>query len=231
MTTTETRIDGIALDEMVERAVGYVMGAAVTAAIVFGDRLGLYQAMTESNPSGLTSDELASMTGTHPRLIREWLDGQAAAGLVAYDAALDRYALSDEAATVLAVEDSPVFLGAGAGVFAVPYLDMDRVESAFRSDGALPWKDHDGSLFTSTGRHFRPSYLNFLTKEWIPALDGVSERLTEEEQWPTWDAAPVTAPSSSLRHSSRSRSPASTTTTAHSTWPAPIPSTQESRIG
>ena len=43
-----------------------------------------------------TADALAR-SRVQPRLTREWLDGQAARGLVAYDAADDSYALVDEA--------------------------------------------------------------------------------------------------------------------------------------
>ena len=38
----------------------------------------------------MAADDLATATGCNPRLTREWLDGQAAAGLVSYDAAADR---------------------------------------------------------------------------------------------------------------------------------------------
>lgn len=177
MTTTATGIDDAAVQDIVERTVGHLTGAMVTAAIALGDRLGLYVALATRGPSGITSEDLAAETGTHPRLIREWLDGQAAAGLVSYDRSSDRYSLSEEAALVLAVEDSPVFLAAGAEVFRVPHLDLDGIENAFRGSGGFAWKDHHPSLFTSTGRQFEPTYRNFLTTHWIPALDGVADRL------------------------------------------------------
>ena len=42
--------------------------------------------------------------------MREWLDGQAAGGLVAYDADADTYELGPEAAMALADDTSPVFV-------------------------------------------------------------------------------------------------------------------------
>lgn len=178
MTHDETAIDEDALGELVERSVGYLTGAAVTAGIALGDRLGLYGAMA-ANGGGVTSDELAKATDTHPRLVREWLDGQTAAGLLGYDTDEDRYTVSSEAAMVLAVEDSPVFLAGGAELVGVNYHDLDGLERAFRTDGAFAWKDHHETLFASTGRFFRPGYASQLATRWIPALDGVAERLTK----------------------------------------------------
>lgn len=176
-TATDTpRIDQEALEATLNQAVGYITGAAVAGTMALGDRLGLYRAMAD-HPGSLTSDELAGTTGTNPRLIREWLDGQTAAGLVTYDPTADAYALPPEAAMVLAAEDSPAFVTAGAEVAGVTFVDLDGLEAAFRSDGAFAWKDHDRSLFSSTGRFFRPGYLSLLTSQWIPSLDGIAARL------------------------------------------------------
>ena len=52
------------------------MGSNVGALITFvGDRLGLFKAMAGAGE--LTPEELAKKTGTHPRIIKEWLAGQA----------------------------------------------------------------------------------------------------------------------------------------------------------
>ena len=47
--------------------------------------------------SARSADELAGEAGCRPRLMREWLDRQAAAELVEYDAETDRYSLGAEA--------------------------------------------------------------------------------------------------------------------------------------
>src|SRR5262245_20839212 len=61
------------------------LGAALNAALVnIGDRLGLYAAMADAQP--VTAAELAGRTGTHERYVREWLNAQAAGGIVDYDA-------------------------------------------------------------------------------------------------------------------------------------------------
>jgi len=66
----------------VERLVGLMVGAHVSIMILVGLRLGLYRALKDTGPA--TSDELASHTGLHERWLREWLQGQAAAGVIYY---------------------------------------------------------------------------------------------------------------------------------------------------
>src|SRR5690349_963615 len=104
-------VDGGRLEAFMGRLIGHMTGAAVCYSIWLGDELGLYRELAGSGPR--TADSLAEATGCHARLIREWLDAQAAAGLVAYDADSDTYELSPEAAMALADEDSPVFVARG----------------------------------------------------------------------------------------------------------------------
>lgn len=181
MTTVEPRIDEDTLEAVVQRSVGYLTGAAVTAGIALGERLGLYQFMA-TRGGGVTCDELAGATATHPRLVREWLDAQAAAGLLDYHEETDRYELSPEAALVLQAEDSPVFMAGGAELFGVFFHDLDAMAEAFRGDGSFPWAEHHGTLFASSGRFFRPGYVSHLATEWIPALDGVGDVLSDGGQ-------------------------------------------------
>ena len=68
--------------EIADKAIGYLSGAGVAALVYLGDRLGLYGALRESGPS--TSAELAARARLHERWVREWLHGQASAGLVRY---------------------------------------------------------------------------------------------------------------------------------------------------
>ena len=152
------------------------LGAAVsTALMVAGDRLGLYRAMAGAGP--LTPAEVAARTGTNERLVREWLSNQAAGGYVAYDPATGTFTLPDEHAYALADEDSPVFLGGFAQVILSVYRDLPKIVEAFTGDGGLGWHEHDGDLFTGTERFFRPGYAANLEAAWIPALDGVAEKL------------------------------------------------------
>ena len=165
------------VEELVGAIAGHMTGGAVCFAIWLGDELGIYQAMTGAG--AVSADDVAAKTECHPRLVREWLDSQAAAGLVAYDAAADRYELSDEAAFVLANEESPAFLARGMNALGSFFIDMEKVKQAFQGDGALSWGDHHPCLFSGTEWFFRTGYRAFLPSEWIPALDGVEGKLRE----------------------------------------------------
>jgi 2-polyprenyl-3-methyl-5-hydroxy-6-metoxy-1,4-benzoquinol methylase len=150
-------------------------GGAACFAIWLGDELGLYRALAHGGAR--SADEVAEEAGCHPRLVREWLDGQAAAGLVTYDPGADRYALSAEAEMALADESSPVFTARAMNAFASMFMDIDKVKRAFRGDGALAWGDHHPCLFKGTEWFFRTGYRAHLPAEWIPALDGVEDKL------------------------------------------------------
>jgi SAM-dependent methyltransferase len=173
--TVQPAVDQARLQQLMGTLLGYMTGAAICFGMWLGDELGLYRAMADAG--GLTADALADKTSCNPRLVREWLDGQAAGKLVTYDSATDTYELSAEAAMALADDSSPVFVARGMNSFAAFYLDMDRVAGAFRGDGSISWGDHHPRLFQGTEWFFRTGYRAFLPSTWLTALDGVSAKL------------------------------------------------------
>jgi SAM-dependent methyltransferase len=169
-------IDPEILDHHIHQAVGDV-GAAVSVALMhLGDRLGLYEALAGAGP--LTSTELATRTGTRERYVREWLNNQAAGGQIDFDAATGTYELSDESAFLFADQHSPVYLPGLLQAIVSMYADVPAVEEAFRTGRGIPWGDHDHRLYEGTARFFRPGYVANLVDSWLPALDGVTDRLT-----------------------------------------------------
>ncbi len=168
-------VDEAKLEEFMGRMVGHMTGGAVCYAIWLGDELGLYRAL--GKPGSHSADEVATEAACHPRLVREWLDGQAAAGLVQYEPDSDRYTLSPEAVMALADENSPVFTARAMNAFASMFMDMEKVKRAFEGDGAIAWGDHHPCLFKGTEWFFRTGYRAYLPAAWIPALDGVEEKL------------------------------------------------------
>ena len=176
MTTTDIpTLDEAKLEAFVGQAV-VDMGAAISGLLLhLGDRLGLYKAMAGAGP--ITSAALAQRTGTAERYVREWLGNQAAGGYVVYDPADGTYELPAEQAMVVANEDSPVFLGGAFETIASCYADHDVFVDAFRTGAGVGWHAHDDRLFSGVVRLFRPGYAAHLVDEWLPALDGVVEKL------------------------------------------------------
>jgi hypothetical protein len=163
------------LEEFMGAVVGHMTGAAVCFQIWLGERTGLWRAMAGAGP--LTAAQVAAKAGTNPRLTEEWLKGQVAARLVDYDASAEAFSLSEEAALALAIDTSPVFVAKGMDAIGSFYADIDKVAGALSGDGKLAWGDHSHLLFSGTEWFFRTGYQAFLTSTWIPAMDGVSERL------------------------------------------------------
>ena len=168
-------IDEGKLDAFMGSAVVDLGAAVSTALTVIGDKLGLYQAMDGAGP--LTPAELAERTGTAERYVREWLSNQAAGGYVTYDPKAGTFTLPDEQAYALAQDDSPVFLGGFAQMVLSIYRDLPKIIDAFRTGEGVGWHEHDHELFHGTERFFRPGYAANLESSWIPALDGVEEKL------------------------------------------------------
>jgi SAM-dependent methyltransferase len=168
-------IDEKALEAFMGKMIGHMTGGTICYSMWLGDELGLYREMAGTGPR--TADSVATSSKCNPRLVREWLDGQAAGGLVTYDAAKDTYELGAEAALALADDTSPVFIARAMNVFGSMFIDMQKVAGAFRGNGGLSWGDHHHCLFSGTEWFFRTGYRAHLTTTWIPALEGVEAKL------------------------------------------------------
>src|SRR2546430_14902026 len=98
-------MDEARLEQLMGQVVGHMTGAALCFGIWVGDELGLYRAMAGAGP--MAADEVAAKVGCNPRLVREWLDGQAACGLVAYEPAGGSYTPGAEEAHAPAARTAP----------------------------------------------------------------------------------------------------------------------------
>jgi SAM-dependent methyltransferase len=175
--TVTAEVDPDKLDAFVGRFVNDVGAVMHAATVLIGDQLGIYKAMADGEPR--TADELAGQTGLNARYLEEWLSAQAASGYAEYDAENDRFWLSPEQAFVLTKEDNPLFIPGGVEVAASTIRDVDLLAEAIRTGSGVPWGDHHHSLFHGTERFFKPGYIANLVDSWLPALDGVVERLEQ----------------------------------------------------
>ena len=183
MTTTTTSpptIDHDKLMAFVFRAVDEVGATLNAALVVMGDKLGLYRAL--AGAGALTSVELAERTGIAERYVREWLNAQAAGGYVEYDPAEGRYTLPPEQAMALTDEDSPAYLPGFFQIALGSVLDSPRITEVARSGDGVGWHEHNHDVYDGCERFFRPGYNANLVPSWLPALDGVVEKLEAGRQ-------------------------------------------------
>lgn len=156
----------------VGKAVADVGATLAAGSVVLGHRLGLYRALAEGP---VTPDELAARTETTPRYVAEWLAGQAAGGYVQHEDGV--YSLSEEQAFALTNPDGPLYVP-GAFVLATGIIRSEpRIAEAFRSGAGVGWHEHHEDVFLGCEAFFRAGYIGHLVDEWLPALDGVVEKL------------------------------------------------------
>jgi SAM-dependent methyltransferase len=154
------------------------VGSAMNASLMLlGDKLGLYKELAAKGP--MTPAELAKATGTAERYVREWLSAQAASGYIEYDAKTNEFSMQPEQAMALADEESPVFLGGVGDVVWAAFLDEPKVADAFKTGKGVGWNRRSECLFCGTARFFRTGYKHHLVQEWLPALDGVVDKLKQ----------------------------------------------------
>ena len=157
-----------------------MVGALEMLSVYLGEQLGLYQALQADGPA--TSAELAARTGTTERYIREWLEHQAASGLVEVDdpaagSLARRYHLPPGHVPVLADTDDVSYEAYNGAMIVRAARSMPEVVKAFRSGGApppLPWAPEGRPEFN------RAAFLNLLGKQWLPAIGDLDLRLRRE---------------------------------------------------
>jgi len=220
-------IDMDKLHEFLGRFVTDLGATAAAGNVVIGHQLGLYQALADS-PA--TAGELAARTQTSPRYVTEWLRGQAAGGYVDYDAEADRYSMTEEQGFALANPDGAVY-APGAFVLALGTLRaVPQITDAFRTGGGYGWHQHDEDVFTGCEQFFRPGYIANLVPSWIPALDGVPDKLQAGAKVADIGCG-LGASTILLAQEYPNSSPARITTGTRSSWRASGPATRGSPTG
>ncbi|MGZ8593845.1 MAG: class I SAM-dependent methyltransferase [Actinomycetota bacterium] len=165
------------VDVLLERIRASTLGALELFGVYLGDRLGFYRAFAGGD--ALTSAELAQRTGTAERHTREWLEQQAASGVLEVDdpgadALERRYRLPSEHARVLADPDDLAYMAHRGIDIARTARSLPDLVEAYRSGGAPP-----GLSWEPEGRapSNRAVYLNLLGTTWLPAIAAVHARL------------------------------------------------------
>lgn len=168
-------IDSTKLDAFVSRAFNDLSAGYAGVMVSLGMKLGLYKAMAGAGP--LSAAEVAALVDCAERYVAEWLNAQVAGGYIEYHPSSGTYELTPEQAMVLADEDSPVYFPYAWQVPASMWFDEEKTIDAFRTGRGVSWGEHDGRLYCGVAAFYRNAYRASLVSQWLPALDGVVEKL------------------------------------------------------
>ena len=174
MSTQAPVLDMDKLNAFVGQFVNDLGAAGHAGMVVIGEKLGLYKALA-SGP--MTSAELAAKTKTDERYLREWLSSQAAGGYVTYDEKTDKFSLSPEQEFTLANEDGPAYLPGAFELALGSLAAVPRIAESFRTGAGMGWGEHDAGVIHGCEKFFRSGYVGNLVSSWLPALEGMKEKL------------------------------------------------------
>lgn len=167
-------------DAFAERHFEALLAAGELLSVHVGIELGLYEALT-SAPA--TPVELAERTSIHPRYAREWLEQQAAAGVVDVVAEqLDgdpdgrTFALPSGHAESILDEESPAYVGANPRAITGIVSVLGDVVEAFRTGGGVSFADYGADIRHGIGSMNRPAYVNGAAT-WFGHVPGLDDRV------------------------------------------------------
>lgn len=167
-------------DALVERLFMGAIGMGEILTIYLGDKLGLYRALADDGP--LTAAELAAKTQTFERYALEWLEQQAAAGILEVDdasaAAEDRkFSLPAGHGESLLELESPFSMAPLAKSFVAVASAMPEVLKAFRNGGGVSWEAYGRDMIEAQGDFNRPWLVGSLGTEYVPSIPDIHARL------------------------------------------------------
>jgi len=161
-------------DALVERLFGATLGTWDILAVYLGVRLGLYRALDDLG--GALSHELAAAVGLHERYVREWLEQQAASGILEVDDGR-RFSLPAGHDDALLDETSLNYIAPIGKLVVACVRPIDALVAAFRSGDGVPYADYGSELHEGQAEFTRPMFENLLGSEWLPAIPDVHARL------------------------------------------------------
>ena len=161
-----------------ERLFGTALAAFEAATVSLGRELGLYDHLVTSD--GATPLQLAKRAGVHPRYAREWLEQQAAAGLIdlaedAEDPDHRRFALSAAAQECLLRPESLASIGPLFDFLPSLGRVFPTLVDVCRTGGGIPYSDY--GVHDAQGDFNRPAFLHLLATDWLPGVPGLADRL------------------------------------------------------
>ena len=168
-------IDMAKVEELAGKVIGDVAGALSLYMAYLGDQTGVFEALDEMGRVSVA--QLAEHTGMNEKYLHQWLGSVSAAGYVNFHAEDETFSISPEQALIFTREGQPACMQGFIQAVVSQYESHEKAVKTFKSGEGRPWSDQSECCFCGTDRFFRPGYAASLTSEWIPALDGVEDKL------------------------------------------------------
>lgn len=164
-------MDRARIEAFLQHFVGLASGATTIGLLAVADRSGLSGHL--GNVGGGTVADLAAGAGLQERYVEEILSGLAAAGVVEYDAASQRFDLPAEHALFISDESSPYFMGGFFDLLPSVLSQVDQVAAATKHGGGVPFEAFGEEAIRGIDRANTPSQTVFLVDRWLPAVPGL----------------------------------------------------------
>jgi len=175
--TKQTPINEDRLNAFVGKVMEDIGGSFAVLLSFMGDQTEVYRTLRDIGPC--TTTELARLSKVDERYLREWLSAQAAAGYVVYHENDDTFSLTPEQAIVLAQEGHPACMQGLFQQLVSQFTTHDQAIATFLSGTGRDWGEHHACCFCGTDRFFRPGYAVNLINAWLPALENVTDKLSQ----------------------------------------------------
>ncbi|HEX9819580.1 MAG TPA: class I SAM-dependent methyltransferase [Methylomirabilota bacterium] len=145
----------------------------LTLMVDIGHRTGLFEAAAKG-PG--TSQQIADRAGLDERYVREWLGAMATGGIMEYDPGSRSFVLPAEHAVCLTGTSSRNLAGNSQGL-AMLAKRLAAVTTCFRTGGGVPYSEFRPDFTDFMDASWRLLYDGLLIKGFLPAAQGLPERL------------------------------------------------------
>ncbi len=170
-------------DALIEQLIGAACGVWDIFGVYLGDQLGLYRALADAGPA--TSIELGAACGLSERYVREWLEQQTVAGILAVEdptaaATSRRFYLPAGHREVLTEQESINYLAPLGQIVVGTVGPIHAVLEAFRTGHGVPYADYGADMRHGVAGMNRNIWLYRLGQEYLPAITDLHARLMAE---------------------------------------------------
>lgn len=169
------QIDMAKVEAMAGKVITDVAGALSLYMAYLGDQAGVFEALDKLGR--VSVGQLAEHTGLNEKYLHQWLGSVSAAGYVTFHAEDETFSITPEQALIFTREGQPACMQGFIQAVVSQYESHEKAVQTFKSGEGRPWSDQTDCCFCGTDRFFRPGYAANLISEWIPALNGMEERL------------------------------------------------------